>query len=148
MNLVLLFRRVQVLLIERGVMASANPAEQQKVQKNSICRERVSACSVSSAHCEVTVIRKFNTFSICAVHNNHNKGLNNQLSSYMICLDWNLALHGFLNASQIQRALRVRRSQKKPKKGPFDNGVQSELCNCLNSEVMKAEFYLLLSRGT
>lgn len=29
----------------------------------------------------------------------------------------------------------------------FDNGVQSELCNCLNGEVMRAQFYLLLSGG-
>lgn len=59
-----------------GVIASVQVATHELFAK-SIYREQgvVSAYSVSSLHGAVTVIGKYNTFAICAVHNNHNRSL-------------------------------------------------------------------------
>lgn len=137
------------------VIASANVAIHEWLRKP-IYRERgvVSAFTMSAVHCAVTVIGKSDTFAICTAHNSHNKSLlsllpwgvwyiktlfaltSENLRAKLVCI---------LNTSQIRSSLRVRPSKKSL--SLFDNGVQFELCNCLNGEVMRAEFYLLLSGG-
>lgn len=114
----------------------------------------VSAFSMSSVHRAVTVIGKSDTFAICTPHNNHNKSL----LSLLLWGVWYIKTLFALTSENLRAKLacifkyitdpKLFASQAVQKRASlFDNGVQFELRNCLNGDVMRDEFYLLLSGG-
>lgn len=71
-----LYCLVEVLLIEQHYCLS-KCSDARMVQRVHLHREQgvVSAFSMSSIYCAVTVIGKSETSAICALHNNHSKRL-------------------------------------------------------------------------